>query len=75
MALDCFIATLGLSTNYRIALHAGEDLAMVTEDEARACRQAFMTPNYPLTSARCFGSLIAWVAFFGFAVIVGLLAN
>jgi hypothetical protein len=45
---------------------------MVTEQEAKACRHAFMTPERPLTLGRAFGPLMAWLALFLLLVFSGL---
>jgi hypothetical protein len=45
---------------------------MVTEEEARACRHAFMTSEKPLTLGRALGPLMAWLALFLLLVFSGL---
>jgi hypothetical protein len=46
--------------------------AVVTEEEARACRHAFMTPERPMTLGRAFGPLMAWLTLFLILVFSGL---
>ena len=45
---------------------------MVTEEEVRAYRHAFMTPGHPHKSGRVLGPLMVWLGFFGIAFIGGL---
>jgi hypothetical protein len=45
---------------------------MVTAQEARACRHAFMTPEHPLTLGRALGPLMEWLALFVILILSGL---
>ena len=45
---------------------------MVSEQEARACKHAFMRPAHPAGWGRAVGPLLTWAAFFLLAALGGL---
>ena len=55
-----------------IFLFAHWEGRMVSEQEARACKHAFMRPAHPAGWGRAVGPLMTWAAFFLLAALGGL---
>jgi len=52
-----------------------ESLAMVSEQEVRACKHAFMQPAHPAHWGRAVGALMSYAAFFVLLTVGGLVAS